>query len=401
MRDCITLVVNLLPSKEHLRICEKEMLRMLSEARLPCQNRLIDYEKKAPYYMSMTDMYALGLVAELGFRRGCAAMQSMPNSVFISEICTSAIELVGSRANLICEIWYRPNQEKDGVPVFINYGRNNCTSVLNRIQLLVHEHIEKVEAIFCRSDEDKEALEDRCCSRQRKMELAILHSQAITAIKCVDKPNVHRLREMVRTTLPMVGHMSLIGELVLEKAPQRLKRALKQSNIKYAHLQSMLSVSFDDWRGRSTSIASGCFENDKHAVACCSRLLSGREPIEALNGGISPTLKNEIRTALGPELCILTELRCQANSVLSPRSSSVSKFHWSVKGAVRPVPCNESPAPGDFRVEKYIRKALRMTSKIAKCLLRTQSLPRPSQVLQGAFSNEVMWWRRCAIIQMI
>ena len=43
----------------------------------------------------------------------------------------------------------------------------------------------------------------------------------------LDKPNLHRLHELFAHTLPMFGTLRHIGELILEKGHQPLKRAIK------------------------------------------------------------------------------------------------------------------------------------------------------------------------------
>ncbi len=62
------------------------------------------------------------------------------------------------------------------------------------------------------------------------------------AIKCVDKPNTHRILELVHCTLPMVGHIARCEELVLERAHQPLKRAIKKSNNRDIHMHAMRSL---------------------------------------------------------------------------------------------------------------------------------------------------------------
>ncbi len=54
------------------------MISLYAEAGLPPQNRLLDHDKKALYSMSMSELYALGMVAELSIMRGCN-MQSANN----------------------------------------------------------------------------------------------------------------------------------------------------------------------------------------------------------------------------------------------------------------------------------------------------------------------------------
>ncbi len=89
-----------------------------------------------------------------------------------------------------------------------------------RIQKLQMQHVRRL-SIIC-SMQDKHVLELENCSTSLagKSELLTLRKNCLAARKSVDKPNVHSLIELVYTTLPMVSHLSVVGELSLETAHQ-------------------------------------------------------------------------------------------------------------------------------------------------------------------------------------
>lgn len=66
--------------------------------------------------------------------------------------------------------------------------------------------------------------------------------------KALDKPNLHRLLELYVHTLPMVGNISHVQELLFEGAHQPLKRAIQKSNKKDAQLQAMEHRLSNDWK---------------------------------------------------------------------------------------------------------------------------------------------------------
>lgn len=72
------------------------------------------------------------------------------------------------------------------------------------------------------------------------------------------KPKQHRLLELYTHTLPAFGHVRHFGELVFECAHQPLKRALKRSNHKLAHLQAMKHVPSDEWKARIRELIGQC-----------------------------------------------------------------------------------------------------------------------------------------------
>lgn len=53
------------------------------------------------------------------------------------------------------------------------------------------------------TDEDFDALENPRTNRARRAMLEKEYKACIVSIKTIDKPNVHRLHELVSTTLPM------------------------------------------------------------------------------------------------------------------------------------------------------------------------------------------------------
>ncbi len=88
------------------------------------------------------------------------------------------------------------------------------------------------------SDDNLNELGRGNCTRLRKTELSRLNRIKKIAVRCLDKPNLLRLRELAFASLPMVGNVSVIGELVHKKARQGLKRAIKLSNNNKGHMFS-------------------------------------------------------------------------------------------------------------------------------------------------------------------
>ncbi len=118
----------------------------------------------------------------------------------------------------------------------------------------------------------------------------------------------------------MVGHLSIVGELVLEKAHQSLKRAISQSNNKDIQLQSMNSVIFSDWHARLSMFAHGALEADEKTVIGFYRLLSGRESTSTMIDRVSASHRDQVRRALGPPCCVPALLVKERRSVISPRA---------------------------------------------------------------------------------
>ncbi len=134
-----------------------------------------------------------------------------------------ALALVESASRLITEIWFRPDCLRDSTDDLRAFEANFGNDYLLRIRNRVDEHLTLIERICIMDDNDALALEECTGSAASRSWLAREHSVCVLARKTVDKPNVHRLRELVLCTLPMLGHVSAVGELPLEKTHQGLK----------------------------------------------------------------------------------------------------------------------------------------------------------------------------------
>ncbi len=359
LRDCISLALRLLPSDFYRQSCEKFMMGFLEDAALPVQNRLVDHLKQCLYGMSMTELYALSSVADSALYSGCHyASNFLDKRKPLSAKCEQALGLVSSCAKLIAELWYYPQLRRDGFNSVQQFEEGNGTSYISRLQMLVRSHLGKVVSICEMNDADVLQLDDRRCPKQRKTELSALMRETLIAIKTVDKPNVHRLSELVHTTLPLVGHIGRVGELVLEKAHQTLKRSIHLSNNKDIQLHAMSGASFADWQGRLSMLAQLATDGDQSAILGCFRLLAGREVVAALRGHLSRPLSAAVVHTLGPEQCIAAELQAQGQRVLSPRTtSSTNILTWSLIRPFRII------AGASFTQSEYHKRTLEFFQK--------------------------------------
>ncbi len=161
-----------------------------------------------------------------------------------------------------------------------------------------------------------------------------MHSMHVLAIRTIDKPNLHRLLELVRTTLPMIGHVSRIGELVFERTHQTLKRAIRQSNNKDIQIQSVLSSTYNDWQGRMSLAVPDAILGDEFGILACLRLLGGREHVSSIRANITLEERRKVLETIGPPCCVPTLLEIVKKSVISPRENFLSKIStvWTISG---------------------------------------------------------------------
>ncbi len=188
--------------------------------------------------MSMSELYAVGVVAHFALKKACyyeERKNNIPDDVKM--VYSKAIDLVRSCSNLISMVLFYPDETRDGKEAVLSFERSGGRERMAKLQKETVAHITLVESACRLDDEDHVLIEEGVGSRSALSAAHKRQKWARLCIKCVDKLNVHRLLELVHSTLPLVGSLSRCGELVLEKAHQSLKRAIKQSNHKEIHLQ--------------------------------------------------------------------------------------------------------------------------------------------------------------------
>ncbi len=279
----------------------------------------------------MSDIYSLSVVADAAFSAGCQYASRTSHSLPLSDKCQQALRLVRSCSNLISDFWYYPRLLRDGYPSVQAFEDTYGRTTISHLQNATRNHLNDIARICHMDDCDVLLLEDRRCPKKDKIELSKTMRETLVAIRTVDKPNVHRLREFAQTTLPLFGYIGRVGELVLEKTHQTLKRHIQLSNNRNIQIHAMSSAAFADWQGRLTMIARDATAGDRKAILCYFRLLAGREAVSALNAELSADISAQVAQALGPSGCLVRELHFQAQLVLSPRAESdTTDLFWTI-----------------------------------------------------------------------
>lgn len=288
--------------------------------------------------MSMSELYALSVIAHDAFLAACQSEARKNSSRYpVSTKCLEALSLLESCSNLILQLCQNPQMHSGAYPEFTSVQNGNMQTNLQRLQLLTFSYLAKIKSVCRMKEEHCALLDDSSCSRQEKIEAQKIYKEVLIAIKAIDKPNVHRLLELVLCTLPMVGQITRIGELVLEKTHQVVKRAIKLSNNRQVQLHAMQSAAINDWQGRLTMLVEDGLSSSSTArlsLRGCFRLLHGREYLLALNGVLSESHYKQILQQIGPPGLLPRELREQCCSVLSRRVlQSDQTMTWTLSGA--------------------------------------------------------------------
>ncbi len=137
------------------------------------------------------------------------------------------------------DLWRKPVRHQDGFAAVRLYELENRNRTIFAIQEAVNVHIKRLQDVCTMADKDVIALESSSISRSEQIHLSRQQRSCHIAIKTVDKPNVHRLRELVYTTISMLGHVSAVGEPFLEKRHKSLKPAIQQWSNREVHILAM------------------------------------------------------------------------------------------------------------------------------------------------------------------
>lgn len=332
LEDCVNLCFVQIPSRPVRRIVEKMLLQMLRESGLTQQNKILNATCTALFKMGMSDLYAVGVLAPLAFKLGIeVARRQAVQEVLLPSNFSKCLRVLESVTRLIHQIFWEPTSFLDTTEELTGFYEMHSVNNINRIRAAVQAHLGLVREVCTPERHVSIELNDPSTSRSRKQELQCIMNECNISIREVDKPNLHRLLELVGTTLHMLSKLSLIGELILERRHQVLKRSAKRSNNHSIHLHGMDTVVFNDWQSRLNSNLEKAHDTDPLAQLACFRLLQGREAVHARNGSLSTADVAETMKTLTRESPLPAELKMQALTVLSAPAN-----HYCMLNSFRP-----------------------------------------------------------------
>lgn len=377
--DCLNLAFKLLPNRQVRRTVESMCLQILRDCDLQVQNRILSSTTMRLLKMSMSDLYAVGLVAPLAFRLGVDLAKTQSSQSF-TLTCTfeKSLRLVQSVSDLIPSLFWAPSPTKDTVAEVSAFFDCSSTRHVAKLRTKMESHLSLVRDICSPTRALILELNASSTSRTRRRDLQSLIDGCTAAIAEVDKPNVHRLFELTGTTLHMLTKLSLVGELLLERRHQVLKRAARRANNINIHEHAMSTVIFNDWQSRLTANLFAAQSGDKQSQVACFRLLQGRDAIWQCAGHPSPSDLKDVMETLKSSSPLPQELATQSLSIVSDSSQPftvLSSFRCSKQDEFSPdgqhvsilTDALHASHPGARRPFVW-RKAIRFTGRPSRSL---------------------------------
>ena len=177
----------------------------------------------------------------------------------------------------------------------------------------------------------------------------------------IDSPNVHRLVELVISTVPTFGHCLLFAELPFEAFHQSLKRILSKNTTAKAHLTAMKGVLFTDWFRRVSSTMAGIGEDNvtsDELIPLAQVLLPYGHFLFSTNfedrdveGFRSAVLDHIVSNLLGPLSCFMSD---HYTSTMY-NSTTNSTFCWEQSSATQHKSMIDISVPTDVVERGYDR----------------------------------------------
>lgn len=152
---------------------------------------------------SLSDIYALSEVAEKGFMESIIyCFWNSEQASTISPKCRVAVRLVSSCANLIAVLSFFRHVEKDGTRALGVFDRDSETSRIHHLWRQTDENLRLVPKSVPISLQRFGLLGGKPVQRKFEGETDEKIKPVLAFDQKFDKPNVHCLRELVRTAMP-------------------------------------------------------------------------------------------------------------------------------------------------------------------------------------------------------
>ena len=262
----LVLALKMLHSKRDAKAVELYMQMYQSMCGIVVQSQIVDVDNRDLLNMSMTEVYALSIVAD---RALTAVADSTARKAFTTQKdereLRKAIRLVASAARIIAFFWTKPHilQELYGTEDSVEFERLvqghlfmiqelcQSTQVLPNTGPDVCENGGGTEQGGPNQNRNESSIDDQ----PENAESDARWDPDGTARSYIDKPYCHRLLELAKVFYPIIGHGSLLGELACETKHQQNKRALEGFvGNSEPHVLAMETAFLDDYKARVSNL---------------------------------------------------------------------------------------------------------------------------------------------------
>ena len=257
--NILNLAFKSLPSTTRRKHVDALICLSLRTNNLLKESRIYNFSASNMYTTSISSTFCILLVASLVFTE---VVKDLRCPQELSNSSKNALDGIVQNLNLFSELvsktyWY-PKLAVDGLAAVKAF---NCENGTAHIAELEHSCIKYIRNI------------NELCRR------------STAARKELDKPNLHRLLELYKHSIPAMGHARHFSELVFECAHQPLKQAIANSNNHEPHIQGVEHKIRHYWKNRLSAAlysVDGTPENENQAASSIVNLICGQNK-EVLN----------------------------------------------------------------------------------------------------------------------
>jgi len=318
VRDAINVIYNSLPTKEMRSKLERSLHILLTLSNALKQKELFHKKKHVLHSMPLSQLYDLASIfpIALSFTTKGTRYTDTPRVNAGRKLC----RLI---CNLVARFWLRTTTKS-------TIAHNKVV-----VRKITDEYLRTVTE-FCNFNSPS------CPDR----------NYANLCLKYLDKPNLHRLRELAYNVLSKFDHIGWVSELAMERAHQYMKRTLRQSDNREVHLAAMTDAIMDDWKMRLFGILTDEITPDDLKIRALVPLLL---KTSVCNSGCDEYLLTEIRTVLDRKSFLVSELKEQTKLSRSYRTQEQKTFQWKRHKSSLPLK-HQSHALIDKEIDELLQK---------------------------------------------
>ena len=243
------------------------------------QRKIFDVKNKKLYSTTISGTFCTLLVARFVFEDECAALPEIENRQ--NHALLKTVRALGLFSDLVATTYWYPKLHVDGYKAVQHFNNAAGMAIISEQQASARMYVQSCDSLCGISEIARSKL---------------------------DKPNLHRIIELYKHSVPAMGHTHHFSELIFEFAHQPLKRGVAMSNHRKPHIQAAKHTLADDWEGRLASLAGsrkesnvgGIFESQLRTCMGGNRALEGAAA--STSKGI-PSLENVLIKPVIQKIC--------------------------------------------------------------------------------------------------
>ncbi len=311
--NVLTVCFGFLPNDEQRRRVDRMICLHIQENHVPRIDTVLSWAKNGKY-IGLNNLTTSALFCVILFAATIFSDLNVRQSTSTSDEIPCPYHLPAKLQSIIGLMYWWPNVNSDTMSDFTYVSGQNDKKPVEYyadIARLVEEYIDSIKDYYIRGGRQREIL---------------------------DKPNAHRLLELVHHTLPMYKHCLNVSELVLEMVHRTFKEWLDRNTHHDAHITAIEVAAARDWGNRLYCLYMtwkyGTAEEKAAAEFGLLRLCFGEQVLQSckeviFESGIIDSFRDQLQSALRDP--VLSQAKGSSVKTLLP----VERLSWAAAGELK------------------------------------------------------------------